>query len=164
MTTKVNQDTTHTKQYPGLFRRIGAWIYDALVVAAVLMLAGGLAMAVVAILLNTGILTLAPYIDASEYLSRHSVAAPLYSMYLALSVIGFYAYFWCKAGQTLGMRAWKLRIQNADGSNIRLTQALIRMATSAFGLGNLMVPFSTTKQSFQDLMAECEMVLLPKPN
>ncbi|QUJ67908.1 RDD family protein [Photobacterium sp. GJ3] len=164
MTTKVNQDTTHTKQYPGLFRRIGAWIYDALVVAAVLMLAGGLAMAVVAILLNAGILTLAPYIDASEYLSKHPVAAPLYSMYLALSVIGFYAYFWCKAGQTLGMRAWKLRIQNADGSNIRLTQALIRMATSAFGLGNLMVPFSTTKQSFQDLMAECEMVLLPKPN
>ncbi|WP_330960469.1 RDD family protein [Photobacterium sp. 53610] len=164
MTTKVSKNMTQTKQYPGLFRRIGAWIYDALVIAAVLMIAGGLAMAVVAILLNTGLLTLDPYLDASDYLTKHPIAAPLYSIYLGLSVVAFFGYFWCKAGQTLGMRAWKLRIQNADGSNIRFTQALIRMATSAFGLGNLLVPFSHTKQSLQDLMAECEMILLPKPN
>lgn len=164
MTTTVKKDMTQTKQYPGLFRRIGAWIYDALVVAAVLMLAGGLAMAVIALLLSTGLLNLGNYADASEYLTRHPIAAPLYSVYLGGSIVAFFGYFWCKAGQTLGMRAWKLRIQNADGSNIRFTQALIRMATSAFGLGNLLVPFSHTKQSLQDLMAECEMVLLPKPN
>jgi len=28
-------------QYPSLFRRLGAWLYDTLIVAALLMLAGG---------------------------------------------------------------------------------------------------------------------------
>ena len=61
---------------------------------------------------------------------------PLYSAWLALVICGFYTWFWTRAGQTIGMRAWRLRIQNVDGSNIRITQALIRLATSTFGLGN----------------------------
>jgi uncharacterized RDD family membrane protein YckC len=84
----------------------------------------------------------------------------LYTAWLAAIIIGFYAWFWVRAGQTIGMRAWRLRVQNKDGSNITLTQALIRMATSAFGLGTLMVLFSD--KSFQDIWAECEMVVLTK--
>jgi len=57
------------------------------------------------------------------------------------------------------LKAWKLKLQNKDGSNIRIAQACIRMGTSAFGLGNLLAPFSKEKQSFQDLMAECEMIV-----
>jgi len=117
-------------------------------------------MALIAALLHFGILDITGYEDASAYLGTHPVASLVYSFYLAAVVISFFAYFWCKGGQTLGMRAWKLRLQNTDGSNIRLTQAFIRMGTSAFGLGNLLSPFSTTKQSFQDLMAECEMVVI----
>ncbi|MGR5148386.1 RDD family protein [Photobacterium alginatilyticum] len=164
MKQKKQQDVKLTKQYPGLFRRLGAWLYDSLVVAAVLMLAGGTAMACVAILLNLGILSLGNYQDASAYLTEHPVVSMLYTAYLALVIIGFFAFFWCRGGQTIGMRAWKLRLQNKNGTNIRLTQALIRMGTSAFGLGNLLAPFNKEKQSFQDMMAECEMIVLPKPN
>lgn len=164
MKQKKQQDVKLTKQYPGLFRRLGAWLYDSLVVAAVLMLAGGTAMACVAILLNLGILNLGDYQDASAYLTEHPVVSILYTTYLALVIIGFFAFFWCRGGQTIGMRAWKLRLQNKNGTNIRLTQALIRMGTSAFGLGNLLAPFNKEKQSFQDMMAECEMIVLPKPN
>ncbi len=34
------------------------------------------------------------------------------------------------------MKVCRLRVQNSDGSNISFTQSVIRMATSAFGLGN----------------------------
>ncbi|WP_273858482.1 RDD family protein [Photobacterium sp. GSS17] len=162
MKTKKQQDVSSAKQYPSLFRRIAAWLYDSLVVAAVLMLAGGLAMGIMAILLSTGLVDITGYEDVSDYMTRHPVVGVIYPTYLATAVISFYTYFWCVGGQTLGMRAWKLRIQNKDGSNIRPTQALIRMATSAFGLGNLIAPFSKEKQSFQDIMAECEMVVIPK--
>ncbi|ELR64736.1 Putative transmembrane protein [Photobacterium marinum] len=164
MKKRKQQDVKPAKQYPGLFRRLGAWLYDSLVIAAVLMLAGGVAMAVAALMLYTGLLDLGNYQDLSAYMTQHPVVGMLYTGYLALVIVGFFAYFWCKGGQTLGMRAWKLRLQNKDGSNIRLTQALIRMGSSAFGLGNLIAPFSKEKQSFQDLMAECEMIVLPKVN
>ncbi|WP_299019452.1 RDD family protein [uncultured Photobacterium sp.] len=164
MKQKKQQDVKLAKHYPGLFRRLGAWLYDSLVIAAVLMLAGGVAMAIAALMLHLGLLELGNYQDVSAYMTQHPVVGILYTGYLALVIISFFAYFWCKGGQTLGMRAWKLRLQNKDGSNIRLTQALIRMGTSAFGLGNLIAPFSQEKQSFQDIMAECEMVVLSKVN
>lgn len=164
MKKKKQQDSHSDKQYPSLFRRLAAWFYDSLVIAAVLMLAGGAAMAVMALLTSLGLVDTSGYQDISAYMTQHPSVSLLYTLYLALVIIGFFAYFWCQGGQTLGMRAWKLRLQNKDGSNIRLTQALIRMGTSAFGLGNLLVPFSHEKKAFQDIMAECEMVLLPKVN
>ncbi|MGL5303961.1 MAG: RDD family protein, partial [Aeromonas sp.] len=70
---------------------------------------------------------------------------------------------WTHLGQTIGMRAWRMRIQNEDGSPIRVTQALIRLATSAFGLGNLMCVFNRQRpRAFQDIWAECEVVVLSK--
>ncbi|GHA66336.1 RDD family protein [Photobacterium aphoticum] len=164
MKKKPQQDVPAQKNYPGLFRRLGAWIYDSLVIAAVLMLAAGVATGLAALLAHLGWIDTTGYIDISAYMTQHPVIGMLYTAYLAVVMVGFFAYFWCKAGQTLGMRAWKLRLQNKDGSNLRFTQALIRMGTSAFGLGNLMAPFSREKQSFQDIMAECEMVVLPKVN
>ena len=77
--------------------------------------------------------------------------------------MGNHTWFWTRAGQTIGMRAWRLRIQNADGSNIRITQALIRLATAAFGLGNLMCLFNRkAPRAFQDIWSECEVVVLGK--
>ncbi len=59
------------------------------------------------------------------------------------------------------MKAWRLRVQNSDGSNITITQSLIRMSTSAFGLGNLFSVFKD-RNAFQDLWAECEVIVLTK--
>jgi uncharacterized RDD family membrane protein YckC len=60
------------------------------------------------------------------------------------------------------MRAWKLRVQNSDGSAISVTQALIRLATSGFGLANLCVPFDPKKRGFHDIWAKTQVVVLPK--
>lgn len=140
----------------GFFRRLGSWVYDALIVLSLLIIGGFIGLGVAYLLLALGLTQLEEGKDMADLLS-HSL---LYTAWLAAIITGFYAWFWVRAGQTIGMRAWRLRVQNKDGSNITLTQALIRMATSAFGLGTLMVLFSD--KSFQDIWAECEMVVLTK--
>jgi len=139
------------------FKRLGAYIYDVFALGAVLMLAAIFALLVVTIADKINIIDLALYQDAAQYLGK----SPIYLAYLSFVIIGFYAYFWTKAGQTIGMKAWRLRVQNSDGSNITFTQSLIRMATSAFGLGNIMA-LLTSRNAFQDLWAETEVVVLTK--
>lgn len=140
-----------------MFKRLGAYLYDLLALAAVLMLSVIFAILIVIIGNNIGLINLSAYQDIAGYLSQSSV----FAAYLGLVIVGFYGYFWTKGGQTIGMKAWRLRVQNSDGSNISFTQALIRMATSAFGLGNILALFSN-RNAFQDLWAECEVVVLSK--
>ncbi|USD65592.1 RDD family protein [Vibrio sp. SCSIO 43136] len=153
-------------QYPpaGLFRRLGALGYDALIILAIEMMAGGIVIAAMFALNGVGLLSYGGYIDASDMLSNHPVISPLYTFYLAAVWVGFFVFFWTKAGQTLGMRAWRLHLTNHEGGRITITQALIRVATSVFGLGNLAVPFDPEKRSFQDMWAKTKMVVLPKAN
>ncbi len=69
-----------------------------------------------------------------------AITGPFFSLYLLLIVFIFYSWFWNKAGQTLGMMVWKIRIINEDGFNpswpvrfLRLGFAILSMA--CFGLG-----------------------------
>lgn len=146
----------------GLFRRLGALFYDSLVVLALVMMAGGLIVAILEALVAAGLLSYGSYTDVSDLLTRHPVWSPIYTAYLALVWVYFFVYFWTKAGQTLGMRAWKLQVQNLQGGRITVTQALIRLGTSAFGLANLAVPLDTKKRGFQDIWAKTQVVVLPK--
>ena len=106
----------------GLLRQLAAMIYDSLLVVALLFLAVGIVVA-----LNGG--------EAV----RPNLA---FKLYLVAVVFSFYAWFWHKSGQTLGMRAWKIRIVDANGDNpgwgrcyLRLCCALLSWA--CFGLGYL---------------------------
>ncbi|MGB5446397.1 MAG: RDD family protein [Psychromonas sp.] len=163
---KHNPNTVQTKsltqQYQGcpranFFRRLGAYLYDLFAVMALLMFAGIFAVLIVILANKLGLINLDAYVDVADFLA----SSQLFALYLAAIVIAFYGYFWTKAGQTIGMKAWRLRVQNSDGSNISFTQSLIRMATSAFGLGNVMSFFSS-HHAFQDTWAECEVVVLSK--
>ena len=151
------QEQYQTCPRANLFKRLGAYIYDLFALAAVLMFAVIFALLVVFLFNKAGLIALSSYQDPASYLSQSG----LFSAYLAIVIIGFYTYFWTKGGQTIGMKAWRLRVQNSDGSNISVTQALIRVATSAFGLGNLMVLLKS-RNAFQDLWAECEVIVLTK--
>ncbi|MBY8099779.1 RDD family protein [Vibrio fluvialis] len=154
----------HTSTLPpaGLFRRLGALFYDSLVVMAILMIAGGVVVAVLEALAATGLFSYAPYQDAGELLTRHPIWSPVYTLYLAATWIYFFVYFWTRGGQTLGMRAWKIVVCNQNGDRISATQALIRLATSVFGLGNLTVPLDPKKRAFQDMWAKTQVLVLPK--
>ena len=63
-----------------------------------------------------------------------------FKFFLVFVVFTFYAWFWHKSGQTLGMRAWRIRIVSEFGGNpswgvayLRLVFALLSWA--CFGLG-----------------------------
>ncbi|MBD1555456.1 RDD family protein [Vibrio sp. S9_S30] len=148
----------------GLLRRLGALMYDALIILAIEMMAGGLVIAILFAFNAAGLMDYGSYVDASDLLTNHPVWSVLYTGYLAAVWVGFIVFFWTRAGQTLGMRAWKLRVQNEDGSSITVTQALIRVATSGFGLANLTVPFDPKKRAFHDIWAKTQVVVLPKAN
>ncbi len=143
-------------------RRMGAWLYDVLIVSAVLMLAAGVAMLVIGLGLALGVIDLAGYIDTSDYLNQNPIAKVIYPLYLMGMAMAFYAYFWCRAGQTLGMRAWRLHLVNAKGQRITVAQAIVRMATSAFGLGNLVALFDPKNRTLQDHMAGTSVLFDPK--
>ncbi|MEY8251112.1 MAG: RDD family protein, partial [Colwellia sp.] len=73
----------------------------------------------------------------------------------------FFVYFWSKKGQTLGMRAWRLRLQNLDGSLLSKTTAVKRLVPTLLGLGNFWVLFDRkNKLSLQDRITNTEVVVL----
>ena len=103
-----------------LFKQFAAMLYDSLLVFAVLFLATA-----IALIFNRG--------EAIE-------SSPLFSLYLLSVLFSFYAWFWHRSGQTLGMRAWKIRIVSELGGNpgwgssyLRLVFALVSIL--CLGLG-----------------------------
>jgi hypothetical protein len=59
------------------------------------------------------------------------------------------------------MKAWRLRVQNQDGSLISKTTGLKRLLPTLFGLGNFTVLVDRkNKLSLQDRMTSTEVVLL----
>jgi uncharacterized RDD family membrane protein YckC len=93
----------------GLLRRLGAIVYDALLLCATLFIATALVLPV------TGGVAVAG-------------GNPLFSLYLLLICFLFYGWFWTHGGQTLGMRAWKFRVQQHDGRPISWWAAGVRFA------------------------------------
>lgn len=134
--------------YPGLMRRLGALLYDGLLVIAILMIAA--AIATIVSKFATG---------SAEPYKTH---AWLFRTWLLLCVFVFFGWFWTHGGQTLGMRAWKMRVQQADGNNIGWPQAIVRFfsACLTLGLGLLWVPFDQRRQSLYDRLSRSEVVLV----
>lgn len=143
----------------GFFRRLAAWVYDVLVAVAIVMLASGIALGVAAVLTASGWVTLPDGVDHAAWLN----SSPLYGLYL-ITVLGlFFGWFWYRSGQTLGMRAWRLKIQQRNGSRITKKQTLVRLITCCFGLGNLWVLVDRkNRRAWHDYAAGTEMVALSK--
>jgi uncharacterized RDD family membrane protein YckC len=93
--------------------------------------------------------------------------SPFFRTYLFLVCFLFYAWFWMHGGQTLGMRAWRLRVQRFDGSPITLWQVLLRFlaaipAWALLGLGYLWILVDKDKLALHDRFSESVIVRLPK--
>jgi uncharacterized RDD family membrane protein YckC len=96
-------------------RRIAAMIYEAIVVAAVLFIAS---------LLFQGAAT-GRLIGASRL---------AFQIYL-VTVLGLYFVWFWHRGQTLPMRAWRLRLVARDGRPVTPARALLRYFTAAAAIG-----------------------------
>jgi uncharacterized RDD family membrane protein YckC len=127
---------------PGLARRLAACLYDALVLIAVLMFAG------------------------TAWVAVTRAAAPpgdwLFRAYLLAIAAAFFASFWTR-GETLGMRAWKLRIVAADGRAPGWDRALLRFAAALVswapcGLGILWVLVDRDRLAWHDRLSGTRLV------
>lgn len=78
------------------------------------------------------------------------------------------AYFvisWSRGGQTIGMRAWRLRVVGADGQCLSWARALLRFAVAlvslaALGLGFVWCLFDRQRRGWHDIAARSCVVRL----
>lgn len=98
----------------GVLRRVGAMVYDALPVLALLII---------------GTFPFVPFLHGKVLVPRE-VGALAYVYWLEQLVITvlFFAFFWTRRGQTIGMLAWRLRLQQPDGSLPSWPQVQVRLA------------------------------------
>lgn len=140
-----------------------AMVYDSLLLFALLCLATLIAVLV------TG--KLDPSIPEASSQVMHE-ADPLLSgigfqLYLVAVVIGFYSLFWRKKGQTLGMQAWRIRVQTVDGDIPGWGACIIRCLAATLSmlpgfLGYWWVWIDRENRSWHDRLSGTQVVKLPK--
>ncbi|KAF1061081.1 MAG: hypothetical protein GAK45_02333 [Pseudomonas citronellolis] len=142
-------------------RRFAAMFYDFLLCVALLM--------VVTLLYQQVILRLLLGGERLHQLAEQGglIGDPVLSSLLFISLFAFFAKFWMYKGQTLGMQVWGVRVQNADGSTISLTQALLRFmiaigSWACCGLGFLWMLWDKDKCTWHDRYSESVVVQIPK--
>lgn len=99
-----------------LLRRLGAILYDSLLVLAVLMLA-----TIPFIAVRGG-----DIVEPSDNL--------IYQVCMLLVTYAFFTFFWCYGGQTLGMRAWRMRLETGDGGVPTFLTASLRFFLAVVSL------------------------------
>lgn len=145
------------------FRRLAAMIYDALVAVAVATCAGMVAVLAFVLLMENGVLDMGGHEHTSDMIQQ----TPVYQYVIQAWVLGwvliFFLWFWRNGGQTVGMRAWRLRIMSTTGQPLSYGRILLRLVCSLGGLGTLLVLIDfKQRQSLQDRIADTEVLTLTK--
>jgi uncharacterized RDD family membrane protein YckC len=130
--------------YPSIRRRLICMVYEALLLCGVTFLAG--------------LLFVGASAGAMQGWLRHA-----FQLYLILVIGLYFVGSWRRRGQTLAMKAWRLRLVGADGARISLRQALTRYVCAwpslAFGaIGILYAPFDRERQFLHDRLAGTRIV------
>ena len=85
---------------------------------------------------------------------------------VVLCISFFYYWFWTRNGQTLGMQAWRLRVEQPNGKNITLKQTSLRLLTAPLSLACIGVGYwwclSGKQQCWHDIISGTRVVVLPK--
>ncbi len=163
--TKVNKSetsadkTAETLQRAGMFKRLAAMVYDWLAVIALTMLLTIINLIMVSFGADYGIFDLTGHPDPSSYLNQQW----WFSLEIIVFVWLFYAWFWYDGGQTIGMRAWRLRVQTQQGRPVDFKTAAMRAILALGGLGNLLIWIMPKQRlALQDRLTKTEMVILTK--
>jgi len=138
-------------QNAGLVRRLMAMVYDSFLVVASLM--------VVSI----------PFvmIFGEQALTHNPFLHTLYQLALLMTVFFFFGWFWTHGGQTLGMRAWRLRTLKLDDSPMNWSASALRFAAAVpslgmAGLGLLWLVFDPDRLAWHDRLTRTHVVVEPK--
>ncbi len=143
----MTENTNLSPKYVGLMRRLMAIIYDLFLLLALLFIATSAFM-----VFNQG--------------NAIVPGQPLYAFYVSgLLIISFcfYGWFWTHGGQTLGMKTWKMKLQQKNGHPVTWQLAFIRFITamlswSAAGLGFFWSLFNPQRRTWHDIASNCVLV------
>ncbi len=142
----------------GMLRRLAALLYDGFLVTAIWMLAGFILQLIIGTesnRLENGVVQTDPVVDLV-----------LFAIML-ISAALFYIWFWCRSGQTLGMLAWRLRVQDYQGELLTPYRAAWRFILAwpsffLFGLGYLWLLVDKHHDAAHDRLSKTRVALLPK--
>jgi len=128
--------------------RLTALIYDVFPLLGVWFFAGAIGLSVAG--------------DQNKF-ARNTAIQALVLVFTAV----YFVISWTRGGQTIGMRAWRLRVVNEDGSRVTWGRALLRfiLATLSFallGAGFWWQFFDREKRSAHDAIAHTRMLREPK--
>lgn len=143
-----DQQNTLTVTKAGLFVRLAALLYDALLVLGIWFVIG-----VVFVIINGG-----------EAAHSHN---PFLPSALFIATLWFNMHFWRRGGQTLGMRAWRLRLLNENKEPLTMTQCMLRFLVAIgslglFGIGYLWMYIDKNGLTWHDKYSETRVVREPK--
>jgi uncharacterized RDD family membrane protein YckC len=125
-------------------RRLAIMAYDAIAVIALLMLVTALAM-------------LAGFRELSV------VRDPLYSACLAAAWFLYLGWCWRRGGMTVGMRAWRVRIETLPGERPGWCACLVRfrgslLSGAAAGLGFLWSLYDRDRRCWHDIASRTRLL------
>ncbi|MEO8444342.1 MAG: RDD family protein [Gammaproteobacteria bacterium] len=131
----------------GVFRRLAAGCYDALLLGAVWM---------------TATLIIVAVRDGAPV----PAGQPAYQLLLAASGALFFITSWLRGGQTLGMRAWRLKVELESGGPLDFRTGLIRLAGGLLsllpaGLGLFWLWIDRDELTWHDRLAGTRVVVIP---
>jgi uncharacterized RDD family membrane protein YckC len=137
------------KQPCSLLRRVGAMLYDTLLIIAVLF-----------------IVTI-PFIALRGGEPVESGNNFPYQITLSIVVFVFFVGFWSRSGRTLGMQSWGVRAETESGQIPSVGQASIRFFASILswlplGLGFLWQLWDKEKLAWHDRLSGTRLMHYPK--
>ncbi|BFT31370.1 RDD family protein [Alteromonas sp. D210916BOD_24] len=161
--TANSESESASLQRAGFLRRLLAMVYDTLVAVAVGMCAAMVMIVTLVVMLKNGALDLQGYAEPADLIQASTGYKLLIQTWVVIWIVGFFLWFWKRGGQTLGMRAWRLRIYSTVEEPMTWPRLFIRLVASLGGLGTLLVLFDfKNKQSLQDRLAKTEVLKLSK--
>ena len=169
----MSADTDSAPSPASIASRLAALLYDLLIALALLLVVGLLAQ-------------LATHARLVTMRGGHA-QVPLAYQGLQLAVlIGYFVLSWWRGGQSIGARAWRLRVLAADGAPPRLPRALLRALLAAAPLLALLLgrvapprvallavaalwvidyaalPFDRARRTLHDRLSGTRLVRLPR--
>ena len=146
-----SQSTKSQPHSAGFMRRIAALVYDSLVVTALLFLASALVMLLITLTLGEAAIT------EDEIL----VENPFYFSFLVLVWYYYYAWCWKTGGQTLGMKAWRLKLVPNNEQIFSHKNAAIRFFSCLLGLANFSI-LLPGKTAWHDKLSDSTILVIDK--
>lgn len=145
----------HEKNYPtaSLTRRLAALMYDSLVIIALYILSGFVLVGAFKLL--------------TQQFPEDTLPNAVYYSLLFCVCFFYYNASWRRGGQTIGMKAWRIKLINEENHHIKLTQSMLRTGIGFFslmicGAGFWWALIDKKSRSWHDMASLTRVVFIPK--